>query len=183
MSRLHIPEREALSAEQRQALDEIVAGRRGRAGGPLLVWLKSPELARRAQRLGEFARYETSFPPRLSELAILVTARFWTAQYEWYAHKKEALKGGLDPAVIDAIAARRRPEFKNDDERVVYDVATALHETHGVPDDLYRNAVNAFGEQAMVELVGLLGYYSLVSMTLNAFEVGLPEGETPELAP
>src|SRR2546426_12540188 len=103
MPRITIPTPAEMNDEQRQVYEATVAGRRGRAPAPLLVWLQSPELANRAQKLGELVRYETTLPPRLSELAILVVARFWTAHYEWFAHKREALKAGVDPGVIDDI--------------------------------------------------------------------------------
>jgi 4-carboxymuconolactone decarboxylase len=170
-----------MTPEEKQVYEEAAAGRRGHAPTPLIAWLKSPELARRAQKLGEFVRYETTLPPHLSELAILITARHWTSHYEWQVHKKEGLKAGVDPETIEAIAGRRRPAFKTDQEHVVYRVSTSLLETHQIPEDLYRAGVQALGDRGVVELVGLLGYYTLVSMTLNAFEIGLPEATAPEL--
>ncbi len=172
-----------MTAAQRRVAEAAATGKRGRVPAPLRAWLHSPEMGDRAQRLGEFLRYDTSLSPALSELAILVTARFWTSHYEWYAHKRDGLKAGIDPAVIEAIAARRPPGLADPAAQAVYDYATALHERHGVPDAVHAAAVAALGETGVVELVGLLGYYTLVSMTLNAFEIGLPEGETPELAP
>lgn len=168
---------------QRRVAEAAATGKRGRVPAPLRAWLHSPEMGDRAQRLGEFLRYDTSLSPALSELAILVTARFWTSHYEWYAHKRDGLKAGMDPAVIDAIAARRTPHLADPAAQAVYDYATALHERHGVPDAVHAAAVAVLGEAGVVELVGLLGYYTLVAMTLNAFEIGLPEGEAPELAP
>ena len=112
-----------------------------------------------------------------------MTARRWTAQYEWFAHKREALKAGLDPAIIDAIATRQTPILPDAASQAVYDYANALHETHHVPRPIHDAAVAALGERGVVELVGLLGYYTLVAMTLNAFEFDLPEGEQPELLP
>jgi 4-carboxymuconolactone decarboxylase len=178
-----MPALDDLSAEQRAVHDETVAGLRGRFPAPMRAWIASPELARRAGHLGEFIRYRTSLPPRLSELAILVTARHWTAQFEWYAHKKEGLAAGLDPAVIDAIAQRREPQFASEEERAVYQFSRRLHERHAVDDELYRSSVATLGERAVVDLVGVLGYYALVSMTLNTFAFGLPAGELPELDP
>ena len=171
-----------MDSDQRRVHDETVAGRRGRMPAPLLAWLRSPEMASRAQKLGEFVRYETSLPPRLSELAILLTARFWTSQYEWALHKAEALKAGLDPAAIDAIAHRELPQFQNHDEEVVQDFVVSLHRTHAVPDDVYREAVAALGERGVVELVGLLGYYTLIAMTVNTFDIEAP-GEETKLPP
>jgi len=164
-----------MTAEQLKVRDAAAAGRRGVAPAPLLVWLASPEFADRAQRLGEFVRYDTTLPPRLSELAILVVARHWTSQYEWAVHKREAIKAGLAPDVIDAIARRRSPESLLDDERAVFAFATVLTESHRVPDAIYRAAVTATSERGVVELVGILGYYSLISMTINAFEIEVPE--------
>ena len=166
---------------QRRVVEEAVGGKRGRVPGPLRVWLHSPELGARAQRLGEFVRYDTSLGPLLSELAILVTARFWTSHYEWFAHKREALKAGLDPAIIEAIATRQPPVLTDPKARAVYDYAIALHETRRVPAAVHEAAERALGVQGVVELVGVLGYYTLVAMTLNAFEFDLPEGESPEL--
>lgn len=180
MARVKIRTPEEMSEEQRRVYNDTVAGKRGRVPAPLVAWLESPVLADRAQKLGEFVRYETSLPPRLSELAILVVARYWTAQFEWTAHKAEALKAGLDPEIIDDIAQRRAPRFKNTDEPVIYEFSVALLQTHEVPEELYRRAVEKFGQRAVVELVGILGYYTLISMTLNTFEIQ-PEGSVPEL--
>ena len=175
--------REQMDDAQRRVADEAIAGKRGRMPGPLRVWIHSPELGAHAQRLGEFLRYSTTLGPRLSELAILVTARVWTAHYEWFAHKREALKAGLEREIIDAIARRQVPSFPDKKARAVYDYATALHETHHVPPVVHDEAMAAIGERGVVELVGLLGYYTLVAMTLNAFEFGLPEGGATELEP
>jgi 4-carboxymuconolactone decarboxylase len=166
---------------QRKTADEAAAGKRGHVPAPLRAWLHSPELGARAQRLGEFVRFDTILGPRLSELAILVTARTWSAHYEWYAHKRLALKAGLEPEIIDAMAMRETPALSDAKDWVVYDYATALHRDHAVSDELHGRAVALLGEQGVVELVGTLGYYTLVSMTLNAFEIGLPDGEVSEL--
>src|SRR5579884_1707984 len=111
MPRITLPTFSSMNENQRRIYDEIIMGRRGHIPLPLQVWLHSPELAGRAQKLGEFVRYETSLPARLSELAIHVLARYWTAQYEWDIHKGEALKAGLDPTIIDAIAEHQKPHF------------------------------------------------------------------------
>ncbi|MBN8939728.1 MAG: carboxymuconolactone decarboxylase family protein [Rhizobiales bacterium] len=179
--RLMTPAPEAMTSEQRAVYDETVAGKRGRMPAPMRAWIESPELARHGQRLGAFLRYDTTLPARLSELAILVTARHWTSQYEWYAHRSEALKAGLEPEIVAAIAERRPPPFKDEAARIVYDYGRALHETTVVPEALHAEAVRILGQRGVVELVGVLGYYTLVAMTLNAFEIGLPEGETAEL--
>lgn len=180
MVRIKIRTPEEMNAEQRRVYDETVRGRRGRMPAPLAAWLESPVLAERAQKLGEFLRYETSLPPRLSELAILVVARHWTAQFEWSAHKAEALKAGLDPEIVEHIAHRRAPHFKNAEEAVVYDFSVNLNQNHVVPEAIYQKAIATIGLRGVVELVGILGYYTLISMTLNSFEIE-PEGRAPEL--
>ena len=172
---------DSLSDVQRRIRDAIAAGPRGGARGPFPALLRSPELAERAAKLGEFLRFGTSLPPRLSEMAIIITARAWTAQYEWYAHAQLALKGGLSQDIVTAIAERRRPERMQADEAVVYDFCTELHETHGVSDATYERAVAAFGETGVVEIIGLSGYYVLVAMTLNVAQVALPPGVEPPL--
>src|SRR5262245_7059453 len=148
----------------------------------MMAWLNSPQMAQHATRLGEQLRFNTIFPARLSEIAILVTARHWTSHYEWYAHKRLALQGGLKPEIIDAIRDRRTPEFDDPIARTIYDVAKSLHEAHGLAKGLYDEAVKLLGERGLVEVIGLCGYYTLVSMTLNTFEFDLPEGEVSELA-
>ncbi len=182
MSRLPpIPENE-MTADQRRVRDAIAAGPRGGVRGPFPAMLRSPELAERAARLGEFLRFRTSLPPRLSEMAILMTARAWTAQYEWYAHAPLARKGGLSEEVIAAIAERRRPESMAEDEAVLYDFCAELHASHGVSDAVWARAVQTFGEAGTVELLAISGYYVMVAMTLNAAAVPLPEGVAPPLA-
>ena len=172
---------EDMTPEQRSIRDDIVAGPRGQLQGPLKVWLTSPNLADKAQKLGQFCRYETSLPPHLSELAILVTGRFWAAEYEWYAHKKIGLDAGLDPKVVESIRQRRIPDFSSEAEKIVYEFATQLHNDHRVGDATYFAAVKEFGETGTVDLVGILGYYTLISMTLNTFQVPLPDGIKEEL--
>ena len=171
----------ALTPEQRTVYDAIASGPRGRVQGPLAVWLHSPGLADNAQRLAAFCRYGTSLEPRLSELAILVTGRAWSAQFEWAVHKPIALKAGLSEAVVDAIRNRPTPPFERDDERVVHDFAMTLHIDRKVPQALYEAAVRTLGLAGVVDLVGILGYYTLISMTINAFNVPLEGGQVPEL--
>ncbi|HEY4251753.1 MAG TPA: carboxymuconolactone decarboxylase family protein [Roseomonas sp.] len=181
MARIALTPEADRTPEEQEVCAEVIAGLRGRVPAPMIAWLRNPELARRGQRLGELLRYQTSLEPRLSELAILMTARFWDSHYEWMAHKREGLKAGMDPAVIDAIAARQDLPLRDEQERAIAAVATSLFETRRVPDALYQRGVAALGERGMVELVGLLGYYSFVAMTLNTFEIGLPDAFSPEL--
>ena len=181
MARIQFMPLAEMTPEQKAVYDEAAGGLRGHAPAPMTAWIRNAEFARRAQKLGEYLRYQTSLPPRLSELAILVTARYWTSHYEWRVHKKEASKAGLSPEVIASIAARQRPAFSSDAETAIYELATSLYQTKSIPDELYRRGVETLGEKAVVELVGVLGYYSLVSMTLNAFEINMPDAIEPEL--
>lgn len=182
MTRLHELVGDDLSAEQAEVVGEVVSGRRGKVPAPMIAWLRNPELARRAQRLGELLRFETSLEPPLSELAILVCGRHWTSHHEWTAHKKIALSVGVDPKTIEDIAAGRQPATVDAREEMVYRVSSMLLAFGRIDNVLYRRGVDVLGERGMVELVSILGYYSLVALTLNAFEIGLPEGYAPELA-
>jgi 4-carboxymuconolactone decarboxylase len=182
MARIALLKPEEMNAEQLAVHAAAVAGKRGRAPLPLLAWLHSPELADRAQRLGEYVRYDTMLDPRISEVAILVVARYWTAHYEWAAHKREALCAGVSEATVAAIARGGHPEMALPDEQLVYEFAHALVTRHAVGDELFARATVAFGERGVVELVGVLGYYTLIAMTLNAFEIESGERELVELS-
>jgi 4-carboxymuconolactone decarboxylase len=179
MPRLGEIDRARLNDEQRRVADEIKSGPRGGLAGPFWPWLRNPELAERAQKLGELVRYNSSLPPRLFELAVLVTAHHWKAQFEWYAHAPLARKAGLGDEIIAAIHAGTRPQFAKDDEAAVYDFAVELYARKRVSDAVYASAVAHLGERGAVELVGILGYYALVSMTLNTFGIEVPEGTAP----
>lgn len=181
MPRLELPPEDAMTQAQKAAVAEAIAGVRGRVPAPMVAWLQNPDLASRGQKLGELLRYQTTLEPRLSELAILVCGRHWTSHHEWTAHKREGLKAGMDPDVIAAIAARRTPILRDAREQAVYGVATTLLATGRVPKSLYDSAVAALGERGLVELVGILGYYCLVALTLNTFELGIPGSIAPEL--
>jgi 4-carboxymuconolactone decarboxylase len=150
-------------------------------GGPVQFWLKGPGVADPAQRLGAFLRFKSELPAKLRELAILVTARTTTAQYEWYIHRPLAERAGLSSAVAAAIAERTDPVFADEDEALTYAVAEALAKTHGLDDALFAKGLARFGERGIVELVALVGYYTMVAMTLNAFAAALPEGTVPPL--
>jgi 4-carboxymuconolactone decarboxylase len=179
MSRLPELSRDRMSAEQQRIYDEIAAGPRGQVVGPLKVWLHSPELADRAQKLGAYVRYHSSLPPELSELAILVTGRLWRADFEWYAHVGPARAAGIPEAVIEAIRTGAEPALEDAGSRAVHAVARELHETRALSDATYAQAEAALGRRQMVDLVGLLGYYTLIAMTLNAFDVPTPDGSRP----
>jgi 4-carboxymuconolactone decarboxylase len=178
-----------LTPAQRRFARSLLAGPRGegKAGreavqhllrrGPFNAWMRSPELGEHLQKAGEYIRFKTSLPRRLNELAILITARHWSSQFEWYAHRLLALKAGLRPAIIDQLALGRRPRGMKTDETVVYEFCSQLHRNKNVTDAAYRRAVALVGEQGVMDLIGASGYYTLVSMTLNVARVPLPAGE------
>ena len=176
MVRLALPTLDDMRPEQRAVYAQTVAGRRGSVPANVLVWLHSPDLAARAQKLGEFVRYDTKLPPRQSELAILVVARHWTARYEWAVHANEATRAGVPAAVIDAIRTRQTPVFGDATSRAIYEFTAALVSTGRVPDDVYEAASAELGARPLVELVALVGYYTMVALTLNAFEIPAPGG-------
>lgn len=167
-----------MTEAQRRVYQRIAGGPRGGVRGPFNALLRSPELADRVQKVGEYLRFDSSLPPRLNELAILVNARFWGSKYEWYAHRPLAEKAGLAPAIADDLARNARPSQMQHDETVVYDFCTALHTTHAVDDVLFARAVAALGERGVMDLIGVSGYYTLVSMVLNVADIPLPAGAT-----
>ncbi|HIO02250.1 MAG TPA: carboxymuconolactone decarboxylase family protein [Alphaproteobacteria bacterium] len=175
---------EEMNENQQAVWEEIQSGPRGASpNGPFMAWLQSPTLADCAQKLGEYLRFHAQIDKRLAELAILTVARHWTAQFEWFAHKKFALEAGLSRDIIDSIQTHERPNFANDDEAAVYDFSVELQKTHQVSDAGYNAVMKHIGQAGAVDLVGLLGYYTLVSMTLNVYQVNLPGGEPAPLNP
>jgi 4-carboxymuconolactone decarboxylase len=180
--RFQLPSADAMTPEQKRMADAIVAGPRGSLRGPFPVLIHSPVMGDLAQRLGAYVRFDSVLPPPLRELAILCTARFWTAQYEWYAHRELGLKAGLDPSIIDAIAQGKRPGRLSREELIIYDFASELLTTKAVSDPAFAAVKEAFGLQGVVDLIGTIGYYSLVAMALNVNQTALPPGAVP-LAP
>ncbi|MGN6315500.1 carboxymuconolactone decarboxylase family protein [Trinickia sp.] len=172
---------DALSGEQRKVYDAIASGPRNGVRGPLAVWLHRPQLASCAQELGRYCRYDSSVPPRLSELVILLLGRHWLAEYEWAAHKPFALEAGLAADVIDAIRDGIEPRFIHRDEALVYAFVRGLHADRCISEALYAALVAELGAGAVVDLVGIAGYYTLISMTIKVFEVPPPAGVSPEL--
>jgi len=181
MSRIAPPDRERMSERQREVYEAIRSGPRRQVRGPLAVWLRRPELADRAQALGHYCRYDTLLSSRLSELAILTVARIWGSEFEWWAHKAIALRAGLSEAVVEAIRTNQEPVFEKADEAVVSAFTRAVHLERRVSDALYAHAVKILGEEAVVDLVGILGYYALISITISVFDVDLPDGAEPDL--
>lgn len=167
-----------LTGEQQRVANDIISGPRGGLRGPFEAWLRSPSLAERAQRLGEYCRFNSSLPKPLSEFAILLAGYHWKAQFEFWAHARLAREAGLAPAIIEAVRTGTTPEFTSDAERSIYDFVTEYFATNRVSDATYTAAITHFGEQGVVDLIGVVGYYGLVSMTLNVFEVAVPDGET-----
>ena len=165
-----------MTPAQRQVANAIMAGPRKSLGGPFNAWLRSPELADKLQLVGEHLRFHSSVPPRLNEFAILITARAWDADYEWSAHYPLALKAGLKPSIAADLASGKRPAGMAADETAVYDFVTELRRTHRVGDPTYAAAHAVIGDQGIVDLVALSGYYDLVSMTLNTAQVAAPAG-------
>ena len=165
-----------MSSEQREAYRAIVSGPRGGARGPFNALLRSPELADAAQKVGAYIRFRTSLPQKLNELAILVTARYWTAQFEWYAHAELAEKAGLAVDVISELSRGERPKKLSKEETAVYTFAKELHEKKEVSDATYDAVKGLFGEKGVVDLIGACGYYTLVSMILNVERHPLPDG-------
>jgi 4-carboxymuconolactone decarboxylase len=162
---------------QKRVHDQIVAGKRGRFGGPFELLIRAPGVCEHASPLGEYLRWGTSLPDRLSELAIITTARFWRAQYEWYAHAPLAETAGVPTAAIEAIRTGGTPLFVAEDEALVYRVCSEIFRTQRLSDESFKEAIAAFGERGVVEIISIIGYYTLIGNTLNVFQVPLPEGE------
>ena len=165
--------------EQRQAAEAIMAGPRGGMQGPFKALLRSPDLADKVQRVGEYVRFRSSLHPRLNELGILLVGRYWTAQFEFYAHRILAEKAGLSPSICDAIAEGRRPENMDEEETVVWEFGNELLQTKEVSDATFNAVKEKFGEKGVMDLVGGMGYYTVVSMVLNVDRVQLPPCAVP----
>jgi 4-carboxymuconolactone decarboxylase len=170
---------ETMDAAQQAVLDKILSGPRGKIQGPLRAALHNPELADRWQALGALLRYGTSLPPRLSEIAILVTGRACRSPFEWYAHRIEGEKAGIEPAFLEALLAQTEPAGMSQDDAAVLRYAVELNAHRSVSKTTYDAALARFGEKGVVELTALIGYYTMVAMTLNCHEIPLPEGVAP----
>ena len=164
-----------MTPQQRAMYDAIIAGPRHSIEGPFNAWLRSPDLGDRLQRVGEYLRFKTTIPHNLNEFAILITAVEWSSGFEWYAHYPLAIKAGLSEAVAKDLQEGRRPAGMSADEAMIYDFATQLHRKHQVSDAVYTSVVGRFGEQGVTDLIGVLGYYDIVSATLNVARVPIPD--------
>jgi 4-carboxymuconolactone decarboxylase len=174
---------EALTEAQKKAIAEFRAARSADISGPFIPLLRSPEVMTRARAMGDYLRYRSVLPPRLSEFVILLTARQWTQNYEWSAHEPLARQAGLSAATIAAIAAGRRPDAMAQDEETLYTLCDELRRNQSVSDATYARAVAAFGEQGVIDALGIAGYYTLLAMVMNTTRTPLPAGTKPALAP
>ena len=172
-----------MSPAQRTMVEHLFAGPRAGANGPFNVLLRSPEMGDIAQQFGASMRFNKSMPPKLNEMAIIIVARYWTAQYEWYAHKRAALQAGLNPAIVEAIQTGKRPASMAKDEAAVYTFCTELLNTKHVSDATFQAAKDLVGEKGVVDLMGVMSWYQMVSMLLNVDRYPLPDGVQPELRP
>lgn len=182
MPRITLPSPEQMDVNQRRVYDKIIGGPRGKIQGPLRAALHNAELADRWQALGALLRYNTTLTPRQSELAILVTGRACRSPFEWYAHRIESEKVGIEAAVIEALLVDQMPDGLSDDDNAVLRFSMELNQYRSVSDATYAIALARFGERTVVELTALVGYYTMVAMTLNAHEIPLPEGVQPAFA-
>lgn len=174
---------EKMTAEQRAAVAEFKAARSADISGPFIPLLRSPDVMSRARAMGDYLRYKSALPPRLSEFVILLTARRWTQQYEWNAHQPLALQGGLGADVVKAVGEGRRPDRMAQDEEAVYTMWDELQRNQGVSDATYARAVAKLGEQGVIDALGITGYYTMLAMVMNTTRTPLPRGVTPPLAP
>ncbi len=172
---------EKMTEAQKNITAEIAAGPRGELRGPFIALLRSPELASAVQKVGEYLRYRCPVERRLAEMATLIAARYWTQQYEWNAHYEHAMKAGLDPAIAGAIAEGRRPSGMSEDEEIVYEFVTEALHNKSVSDATYARTAAKFGEQRLVDLLAIAGYYAMLAMILNVARTALPGGKPPPL--
>ena len=168
---------------QKKAAEELKAGPRGGLIGPFIPLLRSPEFMSRLQKTGAYLRYENSLGRKLTEFIILLTARQWTQQFEWDAHFELGLKAGWKPEVLAAVAEGRRPVGMAEEEELVYDFCAELRQNQSVSDATYARAAKRFGEQGVIEMVGVTGYYTMLGMIMNVARPPLPPGKTQQLAP
>jgi 4-carboxymuconolactone decarboxylase len=172
-----------LDPQQKKLADDVLAGDRGTLNGPYNVFLRSPVMGNLAQSFGDYVRFHSAVPKKLNEFAIIITARYWNAQYEWSAHRKYAADAGVSEDTIQAIAAGKRPTAMQPDEEVIYNFCTELLDTKQVSDKNFEATKAKLGEKGLVDLVAVMGYYHFVSMTLNVDRYPLPAGAKPELKP
>jgi len=176
--RLEPLDEESLNPRQRE-LAERISGRRGRLGAPFRIWLRSPELCDRVEALGAFARFEAALPLKYRELGLCLAARAFDSPYPWNAHARKTVEEGIRQEAMDAIAAGSEPSFEDPDDELFYRFCTELLRTRHVSDETFAEAFDRFGEQSLIDTIGVLGNATMLSMCLNTFEVDLPEGVAP----
>ena len=172
-----------LTGAQKKAIEEFKAARSVDISGPFVPLLRSPEVMSRARAMGDYLRYKSSLPPRLSEFVILLTARRWTQQYEWNAHQPLALQGGLRGEIVKAIVDGRRPDGMAEDEDAVYSLWDEVQRNQSVSDATYARVLGKVGEQGVIDVLGITGYYTMLAMVMNTARTPLPDGTKPGLAP
>jgi 4-carboxymuconolactone decarboxylase len=175
-------EQEAMTAEQRRVAQVLLDGPRHGLPGPFHALLRSPELADRVRSLGDYIRFQNALPAKVCELIILMVARFWSAQYEWHAHRRHSLKAGLDPAIADALDVGRRPDHLDVEEALAYDFVSELLEHKDVSDLTYQAAIDRFGERGVIDMVSTAGYFCFVSLVLNMERHPIPKDAVNDTA-
>ncbi|HET7185143.1 MAG TPA: carboxymuconolactone decarboxylase family protein [Terriglobales bacterium] len=174
---------EKMTPEQKKAAEEFLATRHTPVFGPFVPLLRSPQVMLRFKEFGDYLRYKSTLPPKLNEFVILITARQWTQNYEWATHAPIALKAGLNPEIVKAVADGRRPAAMSEDEDLVYEFSIELHRNQSVSDATYQRALARFGEQTVMDMIGVNGYYTALAMVLNTARTPLPKGSSPDLVP
>ena len=170
-----IPE-ERMTPEQKKAAAELAAGPRGEVKGPFVALLRSPDFMSRVQKVGEYIRFVCPIEKRINEFAAIIAARHWNQQFEWWAHYRQALEAGLKREIADAVREGRRPAGMAEDEEIVYDLLTEVLVNKGASDATYQRAVSKFGEQGVIDVIGIAGYYALLAMVMNVARTAVPEG-------
>jgi 4-carboxymuconolactone decarboxylase len=172
---------EKMTDLQKKYAEEIIKGPRGALYGPFVPLIRSPELMDRAQRMGEYLRFKSAIGTKLSELVIMITARQWTQQVQWAIHEPIAIKSGIKAEVVRAIADGRYPAGMSEDEEIVYALCTELHVNKSVADATYERAVKRFGEQGVMDMLGINGYYTFLAMVMNGTRTAVPDGKPAPL--
>jgi 4-carboxymuconolactone decarboxylase len=178
MARVEDLKPESLTPEQKAIHDRIAGSRGGTVRGPFAIWLRNPPIADAADKFGTILR-KGKLDGRLFELMVLLVARHWSAQYEWFAHERHAREVGIPEPVIEAIRHRRKPELERDDDRLVYDLVTEMNETRTLSQPTYDRAVAMLGLDLVIELITSLGFYTMVAIMLNGFDAPVPGGARP----
>jgi 4-carboxymuconolactone decarboxylase len=170
-----------MSQDQKNLHDEILSGPRTQIAGPMHTWFLNPSYGSLIEKVGAFCRYETSIEPRLSELAIIIVARHWNANVEWFAHSEIAIKSGILQETVEAIELNKRPDFKKEDEALIFDITKSILDTKGLTDELFKRAEDTIGKTSLLDLTAIIGYYCNVAIQLNVFEIPSDDGRTLEV--